>query len=65
MADLLGLGVTPVAEMAPPVRAMVLAYIHQVMFHDLPRDKMGLRNTRELLTLGLIVDKLLRGETSA
>ena len=65
MADLLGMGVTPVAEMAPAVRAMVMAYLHQVMFHEMPRDRLGIRNTRELVTLGLVSDKIRRGEVAA
>ena len=44
---------------------IVQAYVHQIMFNEFPRQKMGLRNSREIETLSLIADLLLRGEEAA
>ncbi|CAK0821418.1 unnamed protein product, partial [Prorocentrum cordatum] len=42
-------------------RAIVQAYVHQIMFNEFPRQKIGLRNSREIETLALAADHLLRG----
>ena len=40
-------------------------YVTSVMFTQLGREKMGLRNSREAQTLAYAMDSLLRGEPSA
>ena len=52
---------TPGNNMSP----IATVYVTSVMFTQLGREKMGLRNSREALTLAYAMDALLRGEPSA
>ena len=47
------------------LQPIVQAYLHQILFKEHPKQKIGLRNSREIETLGLIADTLLRGEQAA
>ena len=49
--------VAPGTKLGP----IVLVYVNTIMFAILGRDKMGLRNSREALTLATAMDALLRG----
>ena len=44
---------------------VVVAYLHAVLFTSHPRDKMGLRNSREFQTLAAIADHLIQGHLGA
>ena len=46
------------------IRAIVTTYIHMIVFTEHSREKMGLRNSRELISLGLIADLLLKGQVA-
>ncbi len=67
MMDLVGDRLPPKAgqgqerEMSP----VVVAYLHAVLFTPHPRDKMGLRNSRELQTLAAIAYQLIQGHLGA
>eukprot|EP00973_Karenia_brevis_P038476 5308374-Karenia_brevis.AAC.1 len=53
-----GSRVTPGQQQFSPIATV---YVNTVMFATLRREKMGLRNSREALTLAGIIDALLRG----
>ena len=52
---------SPGSTLAP----IVTTYVTNVMFTQLGKEKMGLRNSREALTLAHAMDSLLRGEPSS
>lgn len=41
------------------------AYLNQVLFAQHPQEKLGMRNVRELITLGEAIDLLMEGQFAA
>jgi len=52
-------------ESGSDLRPIALAYLQSVVFARHPQEKMGLRNSRELITWCTLIDCLLRGEIAS
>ena len=52
-------------ESSSDLRPIALAYLQSVVFAWHPQEKMGLRNSRELITWCTLIDCLLRGEIAS
>jgi len=64
MMELIGDRLPP-NDMETELKPVVTAYLHTVLFTNQPREKMGLRNARELQTLAMASDLIIRGQVSS
>jgi hypothetical protein len=65
MSSLIGERLPPEGEGPEEARPVVTAYLHGVLHISCPREKMGLRNSREFATIALAMDHIVRGQVSA
>ena len=65
MAELVGDLQVPDPSSEEKLRPVVTAFLHTVLCTNFPREKMGLRSYRELLSLALALDLLLKGDIAS